>query len=93
MSTKKQVSSFEGQLREGNDLMEKGLDVFRGVLEAIGELADDDHDKSEETSGAVSTRLEEQAEKLESARDVLENAIDDIVSASGDALYALQESH
>jgi hypothetical protein len=92
MSTKKQVVALEKRLEEGNDLIEKALDVFRETLEAIKELAEDDDDRSEETSGAVSTTLYLQAEGLHTAHSILEDAIEDIVSASGSALYCLQEA-
>ncbi len=91
MSTRKQIVDLEKQLNETNDIFIKGIALLREVADSVDELGSDDYDKAEETSGAVAIRLEKQSEKLEIASNILGCAIDDIESASGDALYALQE--
>lgn len=90
MSTKQQVVFLEKRLNEADGVFEKGLDILREVLSSMYQLVSDDFDKAENTSGAVSARIEERAEQLELARGALEEAISDIETATGEALYSTE---
>lgn len=91
MSNKKQIAELTKRLSAGNDKVMDSLRIFKEVVDEINGLSEADAERSEETHGAVSTKLGEQSEKLEYASEALDDAIDEIESASGDALYCLQE--
>lgn len=91
MSTKKQLRTLEELLEEGHDLIMKGSGIIGDAKDELNELMGQDFDKAEETSGIVSSQLEEKANILANTIDLLDGAVEELETTSRDILYALQD--
>lgn len=90
MSKKRDIKILDQRLSEGHDLILKGMAICGDVKDELNDLMESDLDKSNETTGVVSTNLEKRAHKLSAAIDIIDDSLDEIETFSGEIFYALQ---
>ncbi len=91
MSTKKQIAELVNKLEQFTDEMLEAVERVNCVREEIATLASTDEDKSDSTHGSVSDILTHKSEFLDEASDAINEAMEEVIAASGTIRYSLQD--